>query len=240
MVWFHSIPIFKLEVYNEQLGRYIRETPYGMHYNYECGFEAFFEQLPHHEIYQRRLFGKSVWEIQRDLINSPTWKHDFVIGQIEGAQKLIEFCIQNEWINSEWLKYFEWWAYNRKKILRSSSIFKKFIPFASPYIYRGIPPKGYRDLLRYGNTTAKSKSEEFKDLGLTSEDYTYAADNLPKAWEYARNYNPSIIVIYRKKYFYNLAKASRFVSYGEYTWARKDKSIDFRDTIVAIISVRYR
>ena len=78
-----------------------------------------------------------------------------------------------------------------------------------------------------------------EDLNLTKADYIYAADNFPKAWEivaHIQNNNPCIIIIYRKKYFYNVAKR---LHSGDYIWARKDKSIDFRDTIGTIIRVRF-
>ena len=227
MVWFHSIPIFKLEVYNKKLGAYLRKTPDGMHYGYECGFEAFFEQLPTERKHQVELFGKSIWEPQKGWLEKATKatrRDDHVIGKIEGAKKLIEFCLENKLINLNWLEYLEWYADNRKKILRASKIFKKFI-LGVPFLYRGIPPEAYKDLLKYGNTTTK-----FGD-----SDWMYAADNLPRAWERCReiNKNPYIIVVYRKKYFYNDIRSNSYV------WVRKDKSTDFRDTIVAIIRVRF-
>jgi hypothetical protein len=216
-----KIPTFKLEIHHKPLANCIKTTKGGEHYSYNCGFLGFFNSLPHEYQGQRNVLGRNA---HRD-------------GLFDDALEMILYCIDQGWMNAEWLRYYKWHAKNKRLFRRGSSMFKTFF---SPYLYRGIPPAAYKDLLFTGNTAAKFGDEnDIADLGFTKADWMFAVSNLPKAWEYAHNHNPSIIVVYKKRFFYNLKQASRHVSYGEYRWARKDKNMDFRKAIVAIIRVRY-
>ncbi|HLC60970.1 MAG TPA: hypothetical protein VJJ52_06095 [Candidatus Nanoarchaeia archaeon] len=154
---------------------------------------------------------------------------------VEKDLDIVLYCIKEKHINDEWLKCFEWYNKRKRAINRAHSVFKTFI---SPFLYRSILPSMYKKLLRYGSITAnltdQFEGESFRQANLPRSDYIWASDFIEKAWEGTQNLNPAIIVIYRKKYFYKWKSG-----YGGYVWIKKDKSTDYRDTIEAIIKVRY-
>ena len=219
-MWFHNINNFKLEIYDKTLAEYvINSRTFGSHSGYDGGgFVDLFEMIPS---IQTTLFGRTFGKKWSD----PETKINF-----------IQFLVDNNYINSEWISCLEWYLKREKSMHRADSMFGRWI---FPFLYRSINPRMYKELLKYGSITS-ALTDQFEDGNFRMEnlprsEYIWAAELLEKAWEYANKTNPSIIIIYRKKYFYH----RKITNNANHVWVKRDKNIDYRDTIEAIISVRY-
>lgn len=211
---FHTIKVFNLEVYDK---RFIQFLSVHDSSGYRCGLWDFlFEE-----------YKPYIDHGYDDDIVDPNDPDSVLIAKTE-------YYIKKGSINAEWQRFIDWVLTNKKHILRANSIWSRWAPF----LYRTIPPEAYEDLLRYGNSTADvekfGKPDKVRIRGkiveLDKSDFIWATIHLPQIWSGVMNTNPSIIIIYKKKFFTKLR---------EDVWKRKDKNIDFRDTIEAIIRISY-
>lgn len=222
--WFHSIKIFKLEVYDKKLEKFLKNPrSFDIRYYNDCGLELF-------------LLGLS------DKITESLFNQQFdTKNQNKRLLSVADYCIKNKILNAEWKFFVEWFLINKNLILRGNSFFKR--PFAV-YLFRGINPEAYKDLLKYGNTTSNpdkfseafgigSKKEHF---GLSRRESMWASPQLLVAYEHICHNNPSIVVVYKKVYFKCLSRSDPLLFN---VWVLKNKNTNFRDTIEAIIRIRY-
>jgi len=207
--WFHNVKVFKLEVYDGRFKNFLSVYDSS---GYRCGLWDFLFEEPGFFLGQR--FDSA------DLD--------------ERVMAKAEFCIKNRLINAEWKKFIGWALANKNGILRAKSLLSRWAPF----LYRTIPPNAYKDLLKYGNTTADVRKFGRPDkvrirgkiVELNKSEFIWATIHLPQIWSGVMRTNPSIIIVYKRNCFTKLR---------EDVWKLKDKNMDFRDTIEAIIRIRY-
>jgi hypothetical protein len=221
MYIFNQVPYFKLEVYHPQIGNYIKCPSLVIGGDTFYRGQGFIGLLEMGSFPQQRIFGEV---ISRGI-------------DLDSTLKQLKYCIKKKYINKEWIRCAEWYIIHRRQIRRVYSIFQKMFP--SPLLYRSIDPKLIPLLLEMGSVTAVFKEEYedqyFKALGLTRSKYIWAEDFIEKAWEYATRNNPSVIAVYKKRFFYhqNVPNNRRGV------WVKRSDQIKYSDTLEAVIEVKY-
>lgn len=146
--------------------------------------------------------------------------------------ELLQFCIENRFINREWIPFYEWCE--RDSIMKT---------WKHDFLFRSISKKYYRLLLKLGSTWAAETGEfednAFREENLPRYEYIWATPYLDKAWESASFFleheGCSIIVLYKSKYFYQ----KQIPSNANHVWVKVDKNMDYRDTIEAIVRIRF-
>ena len=104
-------------------------------------------------------------------------------------------------------------------------------------LFRGINKRNYRDFLRYGNTktaanVSEIEAETLRIYGLEPSQILWADTNLSKAWEYVKNKNPSIVVLY------DATKLERIPN--EWFLYRLKAGHNFKDAVKAYVIIWYR
>jgi len=106
------------------------------------------------------------------------------------------------------------------------------------YLYRGIPNRDYATFLHSGNSKSlynitNDEAIKLQELGVKPDAIMYASDDrdIKEAWHFATNFNPSILVIYHKKYFTRVE--------GEAYMYELQEGIKFIDAVYAFIIIRY-
>ena len=226
--WFHTIKVFKLEVYDRHIAQFLRnDGPYNLDreslrkfMNLDYEFLSYFAS------------GRKPVDFSRKMVS---FRDELSELPFEGRfAKFIEFAINEKMLNSNWIEFHNFWFQNNQ--------FKHHCGF----LFRMIPPIAYKDLLKYGNSTAdpikfpgNDTLEKFdgSEVVLTPSDYISASDFIEKAWERGCKSNPGIIIVYNETDYEDMKTI--FKRTYDYLWIRKDTKKDFRDTIVAIIRIKY-
>jgi len=208
---------FQLEIYNESTGNRIVRCPLTSRIYYGRGFLELID-FRGNKGDQIHFFGK----------------------EFKSPAEIIPFCIKQGWINEEWQRCADWFWENKNLIYGQPNTLGQNAGF----LWRGIHPDLYEKLLLLGSTTADLIDEyeysfgipdkRFTDSNLHKSDYVWASNFIEKAWEVSviNKYNPAIIVAYRPEFFRQFEK-------HEYTWIKKDKTMDYKDTVEAIFRVYY-
>jgi hypothetical protein len=142
------------------------------------------------------------------------------------TQKQIPYFIQKGIINDNWLVLDDW----------SLNTYRKN---QDGFLFRSVRPRDYATLIEHGTDRATMKGFDepsFEEAGILSRDIIWVDRGVHKPWEYAYKNNPSIIVVYKGKFF----KRTNLGNYGVYAYVRKDARVDFKDTVEVIIKIEYK
>ncbi len=104
-------------------------------------------------------------------------------------------------------------------------------------LFRGISPHQYKDFLERGNTKkpeniSANGARILSRYGLSPSQVLYADTSLSKAWEFACNNNPSIIVLYDGS---KLERAPE-----EWYLYKLKEGNNFKDAVKAYVIIWYR
>ena len=194
-------------------------------------------------IFKLRIFNRAIGqEIIEDedldgiMMGYPRYREITGINKTE--IEFIRACVTNNFINRDWIPFFEWYIRFHRKELLIIRLFR-----GDAFLYRGIDPRFYKNLIKFGNERGNIKDQyddaALEPLNLPQSRTIYGTPIFKVAMKYGVQklkhtfirIKSFMIAVYRTKYLTRLP-------YGDgRIYTPTDPSMNFDEILYAVMII---